>query len=685
MTQSSIGQSFDDPDKPNDAEFKSEHTSAPEPPTKRWSPSDQIISLEEAVAQIKSAHQAYAAIRTQRSSSTRRFFFMIGAGISYPPIPLASGIVAACREIILKSNHKRLQTLDQQLSKKAPIEQYETYFRSAFPSPFQRADYLRSLIGHAKISHANLRLAHLLSATTDTLISELVVTTNFDELLFKSLRLFGKEPQVFSHPAEFYRIPLDEDEPLVVHLHGRVHNYDVANLIFEQERTAKSCGVQSFLDHLLAERSPLVVGYSGWENDAFMWNLNLRLQNDPALKANLYWFCYSRQAYDQLPRWLRHCKQVFFVVPGSSQNTISREKLHLGLEPKLGAPGFEYDIAETRTLPATQVFEQLIRAFSIDPPKFTSRPLDFVAERLEHILPDNPSPDNDSIRFEARNYFLRRIWRMIAKLAEEENNRGGQCVSAVLDKVRRSEFGAALDLAVQVWNAIEDKNMATEERTHELYDLQDATWTATLGLDSTEGELDWEKELKGHEIVCDICGYLLDSASKYLRQEELDYIKNRRVRSLLYKGIKLAYRNRDWKGAYEAFKGAVMIEGQELDDNPGIGLRLWRNANLTCVVCQDTTVITDDALQKDACINELLEESRRILEKAKDRIGRSPELEYAFVQAAFNKACLEKKLDRQEFTESLEYILGICSPKHGDSISIINQAQVWREQSKVPR
>ncbi len=101
MTQSSIGQSFDDPDKPtNDAEFKSEHTTAPEPPAKRWSPSDQIISLEEAVAQIKSAHQAYAAIRTQRSSSTRRFFFMIGAGISYPPIPLASGIVAACREII---------------------------------------------------------------------------------------------------------------------------------------------------------------------------------------------------------------------------------------------------------------------------------------------------------------------------------------------------------------------------------------------------------------------------------------------------------------------------------------------------------------------------------------------------------------------------------------------------------
>jgi hypothetical protein len=63
MTQGSIGQSFEDPDKTtNDAEFKSEHTTAPEAPAKRWSPSDQIISLEEAVAQIKSAHQAYAAI-----------------------------------------------------------------------------------------------------------------------------------------------------------------------------------------------------------------------------------------------------------------------------------------------------------------------------------------------------------------------------------------------------------------------------------------------------------------------------------------------------------------------------------------------------------------------------------------------------------------------------------------------
>jgi hypothetical protein len=162
----------------------------------------QIISLEEAAEQIKSTHLP----DTGSPNATRRpkrFFFMIGAGVSYPPIPLASGIISQCRELIEKANPKRFARVSQEVANRSPIEQYERYLRAAFPNPFQRADYFTSLINAAPISHANLRLAHLLTATSDRLISELVVTTNFDELLFTSLRLFGKEPQVFAHPAEF--------------------------------------------------------------------------------------------------------------------------------------------------------------------------------------------------------------------------------------------------------------------------------------------------------------------------------------------------------------------------------------------------------------------------------------------------------------------------------------------------
>lgn len=663
LSSPSYNQDASDVSPENDTEY---------PPTK-WSPDRQIMSLEAAVGEIKSAHDTYLGLRGR---ATRRFFFMIGAGVSYPPIPLASNIINKCRDLIGKENSQRLETLDRQVLRRPPIEQYEAYLRSAFPSPFQRAEYFQSLILDAKLSHASLRLAHLLTAKPNSLISELVVTTNFDELLFKCLRLFGKEPQVFSHPGEFYRIPLDEDEPLIVHLHGRVHNYDVANLIFEQERSAKNSALQSFLDHVLAERSPIVIGYSGWENDAFMWNLKTRLTSDCSLKANIYWFCYSREGYQQLPKWLRFSKEAFFVLAPQVQDITTT--LTSRLEPAFGAPGFQYDTADSSTLPATQVFEALIRTFAIPSPPFTNNTLSFISGALKRILPDEPTPGNDTIRFEAKNYFLNRISRMIDIAAE--NTQGDVSLSAILENVRQCHFADALDSAFQMWNSIADKREAAEKMPYDLYDLQDAMWTATVGLAFDESGMDTERELRGHDTVCEICMLLLQNGQERFK-EELTYLEHRLARSLLYKGIKLAQRTPpQWGEAYKNFLGAVQHLNIASKTNPTFGLMLWRAANMTYIAYHDAGVFQCDGAAKDLAIDHLLDEVSGVLNEARNHVEESADLEYAYLQGAFNKACLEWKSNRGVYTRTLEEMKVVSHPKKRESVLLLEKVRRWLRQ-----
>jgi hypothetical protein len=644
------------------------------PTTQQPKPTGRLLSLEEAADQIKSTH--LPAIGTPDvKRSTKRFFFLIGAGVSSPPIPLASGIISRCRELIEKSNPKGYARLTKEIADCSSIGRYERYLRAAFPNPFQRADYFTSLIHAAPISHANLRLAHLLTATSDKLLTELVVTTNFDELLFTSLRLFGKDPQVFAHPAEFYRVPLDGDVPIIVHLHGRVHNYDVANLGSELRRSARSGGLQSFLDHVLAERSPIVIGYSGWEGDAFMSNLKIRLASDTSLKANIYWFCYSLHAYQELPSWLKERDEVFFIVPGDARASSAPPKNALS-EPRFGAPGFQYDIAETTTLPATQVLDQLIRAFNIDPPEFTSSPISFIAKRIRAVLPDDDSSGNNSIRFEARNYFLRRISRTIEEVAThfEVDSQ----LLAVLQCVRRSDYETALTLGGRIWRDIVDKRAAAEERAYDLYDLQDALWTAVMGFDA-DGDAQCEKRcVDGYSIVCDICSSLLACKTLALQNEDREYVVNRLARALLYKGILLGQHG-EWVEAYEAIAGSLKHVEPAAGDWPTEELRLWRAINMIWVIYRQRRMVSvvTGTQGWDVRGQEVLAEASCLLRRLRPRIGEASELERAYVQAAFNKACLEAELKADALGGSLADLKSIAHPRLDESREMIEEAVRW--------
>jgi hypothetical protein len=142
----------------------------------------QLVGLESAVSEI---HQACGPSADDPRRSP--FFFIVGAGVSFPPVPLASSIIDHCRKLATDYNRRGEEKEGHAL------DAYSHWFALAYPQARQRQQYLRELMQNKAISLANLRLAHLIGARK---LTNLVVTTNFDDMLSRALRLFGHLPAI---------------------------------------------------------------------------------------------------------------------------------------------------------------------------------------------------------------------------------------------------------------------------------------------------------------------------------------------------------------------------------------------------------------------------------------------------------------------------------------------------------
>lgn len=250
------------------------------------------------------------------------FFFMVGAGISSPAVPLASGIIEECQ--------KQVQGVVEP-SNLTHLERYSFWFQQAFPSPEDRKKYLRGKIQGEGVTRANLRLAHLMISKK---IANLTVTVNFDDFLLRSLLAFGAYPIVCDHPETILKVDLqDRNQPQVVHLHGSYQFYNCRNIVGEVVSGAlrpnsSPFSMADFLSSLLTQRSPLVVGYSGWAADVFMSAMLRRLKRP--LQHNIYWFCFAESEWHGLPSELIEHPNVFLVCPPSDVSGPSDDRL-LGL------------------------------------------------------------------------------------------------------------------------------------------------------------------------------------------------------------------------------------------------------------------------------------------------------------------------------------------------------------------
>lgn len=122
-------------------------------------------------------------------------------------------------------------------------------------------------------------------------------------------------------------------------------------------------------------KSPIVIGYSGWEDDVIMSKLKERLEY-AALPYKLIWFCYSGKDYEKLPEWLKENEEVVFVLPEKKMDMRSE------IENRID------DKAEDIALPAEDVLSALIARFGFKSPNLFSNPIQYYIDLIDGFLPE---------------------------------------------------------------------------------------------------------------------------------------------------------------------------------------------------------------------------------------------------------------------------------------------------------
>ena len=484
------------------------------------------LTLKQAITEI---HQSLDQSKKRKAPSP--FFFMVGAGISSPSIPLAAQIQEHC--IAAAAAYGKTGPPPSE----SAIDCYSYWFEQAYPQPEDRQHYLRERMQNAVISRANFRLAHLL---LDSTIPNLIVTTNFDDFLSRALTLFGRRHVVCDHPATLARIDLRSDVVQIIHVHGSYWFYDCCNLRGEIDGRARdskdtSLTMLSVLDDLLRTRSPLVVGYSGWEGDVFMTALQRRLTQ--SLRTNLYWFCYRRSEADQMPPWLSQNSNVRLVVAEEEPERIQMAKRDAGLPAipdiaEYSASREAYALPGTDrsdpVLKATSVFDGLIQIFDVALPPLTKDPLGFFAQQLETSLISAQQDDpEDAV---ADVYAIRSVIERLHKARISESQQPLPSNTEVLlerfrNAIRQADHRAAIQVAGE--SSIEN---LTEDQLRE---ISSSLIDAALALDDNSSE-----ELASYDLVV--------LAVDRLQTKDVASIADMRraARALVNKGFTLGTLNR---------------------------------------------------------------------------------------------------------------------------------------------
>lgn len=332
------------------------------------------IKLKEAVNLI---WETVKITEEQSTNGELPYLFIVGAGISAPEILSAHGIVQHCQEKVkeLYQDDEEIQRIYEKSKEfsENSAGYYSYWFGQAYKNKIHRQQYLKSIISKARISTSNLLLAQILN---NKKIATTVITPNFDNQLLKSLNLLGNY-NVFSANNVLDNIALSRNSSDIqlMHVHGTYEFYDCCNLEQEIARVANETGIKSTagtIEEFLKFQSPIVIGYSGWEDDVIMSKIKERLQY-AGLPYGLIWFCFSNKDYEILPGWLKSSEDVFFVLP----DIVSDEDKTA-------------DNKEGQTfLPAEDVFTALIAKFEFKDPKLFSNPIQYYIDLIDGFFPQN--------------------------------------------------------------------------------------------------------------------------------------------------------------------------------------------------------------------------------------------------------------------------------------------------------
>jgi tetratricopeptide (TPR) repeat protein len=442
------------------------------------------------------------------------FFFIVGAGISAPEVPLAGDIEKHCRE----RAKKYYETPDLPTGRPM-MERYSHWFQRGYTSARTRRKYLDSIMSTVSISRANDKLARILVADK---VARTVFTTNFDEMLSKALELYGERPLVCDHPQTVSRMNIESEKLQIIHVHGSFWFYDCCNLQNEISARSGNAPMLRTLSQALANYSPLVVGYSGWEGDILMTSLKERLAVG-ALGTPIYWFCYRRSDIEELPPWLKASDDVNFVVPdeqvsaasqmpqdlkqasgtedGSVGTPASWESGKQSARPTLGTSGPE-------VLPADVVFAEIIEQLELPVPPLMRNPLDFFYERLRAL-------DTAERSLAASDdYNFKEVIKRVKTARDSEKRVGPDSLVPFRAAMSKSDYRKAIEEA----RGVDFYSLPMGDRREALFALKEAAH----GLYDNTPE-----EIEGYEDVVKLADLLSD-------QDQADSATRIQVSDALY-------------------------------------------------------------------------------------------------------------------------------------------------------
>ena len=224
-----------------------------------------------------------------------------------------------------------LSTLDN-FSNISPLnpECYQLLFEHFILAKDTATAFLSAIIRRAKsVNLGHLALAGILRDFPYW--GDTVYTTNFDDLILKSLLLLNKSARVFGEYDTRIGPSLNPNYPQIVHLHGKYTGYSLKNTAGEISNR-KPIIQSSFRNHI-SDSNVIVLGYSGWDDlvmETFLeWN-----ESSELIRGNLYWVPF-RNEQTLLPNvhdWLsnlNHTNKAFVLV---KDELVDKDELDGGLD-----------------------------------------------------------------------------------------------------------------------------------------------------------------------------------------------------------------------------------------------------------------------------------------------------------------------------------------------------------------
>ena len=276
----------------------------------------------------------------------------LGAGASRSAgIPLASEIMDQIEK------DKDLKIFIEQKCKK------KSY--AAYMDALSTGDRRRFFNKYIQVS--NINTTHLYAAQ---LISEgyvdCVVTTNFDNLMLKSLTLLNMNPSVYDLTIARDNMTSNFEFPAVIYLHGQHHGFWQLNTEYELELPVNA--IRNAITKISTTRAWVVIGYSG--NDPVL-NQLASIDN---FAEDLFWVCYQNEDPPEKVRKLLldiQIKGTNIIKGYNSDNFFRQLKNELGMdEPQI----------------VRKPFTQLLNAISnIQPVVIDNKEVDLCTETRKWI------------------------------------------------------------------------------------------------------------------------------------------------------------------------------------------------------------------------------------------------------------------------------------------------------------